>query len=170
VLRPKNDSPDLWILHDGHLYFSESLVNQADDKVLTALLAHGVAHYELRHHTKREVARGLGMMASAVGGVFLPGLQAAALVTDPAMERLMSAGQEFIADTRAVTYLNPLGHSIDNYVRALQFLAAHAQTERTGSIMTTQEGFSLRIATLRKRQALQPATTPSADETQESPP
>lgn len=160
VLQPTDNSADLWILHDGHFYFSESLANQADDKIITALLAHGVAHYELHHHTKRGLVQSFGILASAVGGFFVPGLQAASLATTPATEGLMSAGQEFTADARTLTYLNSLGYSIDDYADALQFLVAHAYTERTGSIMTTQQGFSRRITALRESQTAQPTTAP----------
>ena len=168
ILQPTKRQVDLWILQQRHIYLSEALVIHADDAVLTALLAHGIAHHDLAHHTRRGVVRGVQYVGFLIGGLFVPGLGLGWPVADQAMEGVMSAGQEFAADARTVMYLNALGSSIDDYAHALQFLATHAYSERTGGIMTTQEGFALRIATLRKRQASQPAATPSAEAAQES--
>ena len=45
----------LAVMQQRHIYLSESLIEQADDAVLTALVVHGVAHHRLHHLTKRSV-------------------------------------------------------------------------------------------------------------------
>ena len=153
ILQPTKRHVDLWVFRQRHIYLSEALVNEADDVILTALLAHGIAHHDLAHHTKRGIMRSVQYVAFLIGGAFVPGLGFGWYVADPVMEGVMSAGQEFSADAKAVTYLEKLGYSVDEYVKALEFLTSHQYVERTGGILTTQEGFSGRIAALRGRHA-----------------
>lgn len=162
---PKRQRIDLWILHQRHIYLSEALLEQADDEVLTAILAHGIAHHELRHYAKRGIVQSLQYVAFLVGGVFVPGLSFGWFAADPIVEGVMSMGQEFTADAKTLTYLEKLDYSPEAYIRALEFLKTHDCVERTGGILTTQKGFSSRINAIRKRRD-SPTTTNTAPDTE----
>ena len=155
IAKPTEDRVDLWVLPQQHIYLSDSLVQQADDRVLTALLAHGIAHHELGHHGKRNFIQTLQYWAFQIGGWFVPFLGFGTFAAMPVLEAGMSFTQEFSADAKAVTYLQPLGYSTEDYIRALQFLANHHRAERSGDLLTTQDEFSSRIAQLRRRQPSQ---------------
>ena len=57
VLTPESHGADLWTFEQEHIYLSKRLVREADDKTLTALLAHGMAHVELGHRQKRNIVQ-----------------------------------------------------------------------------------------------------------------
>ena len=158
VVSSSNKQVDLWVLSQEHIFFSEDLVQSTDDATLTALLAHGIAHHELHHHMKRGVMWTLQYLAFLVGGLFVPGLGFGYLAGGAIVDSIMSSGQEFSADAKTLTYLKPLGYSVDDYIHALEFLAAHHRTERTGGVFTSQQGFALRIAELKKRPASPPGS------------
>lgn len=136
------------------------------DALLTALLAHGIAHYDLTHHAKRGIVRGVQYVAFLVGGFFVPGLGLGWPLADQMMEGTMSLGQDFTADAKAVTYLERMDSSAEEYIRALEFLASRHCVERTGGLLTKQEGFAQRIAALKRRRTAPPqggATTDTQD-------
>ena len=54
VSRRTDDHVDLWVLRQRHIYVSDVLVQGADDTILTAILAHGIAHHERKHHGIRD--------------------------------------------------------------------------------------------------------------------
>lgn len=151
LLKPMKAPIGLWVLPQRHLYFAKSLVDRADDSVLTALLAHGIAHHELHHETKRGVIQSLQYVAFLIGGFFVPGLGFGWFAAEPAVEAGMGFAQEFSADPKTLGYLKPLGYSEEEYIRALEFLTAQHYFERAGKRAMIQRDFSRRIATLRKR-------------------
>lgn len=156
IIQPTKAPIGLWVLPQRHIYLAKSLVDLADDSVLTALLAHGVAHHELHHQTKRSVIQSLQYVAFLVGGSFVPGLGFGWFVAEPAVEAGMGFAQEFSADPKTLGYLQPLGYSEEDYIHALEFLTAQHYFERAGKRATIQRDFSRRIAALRKRRASQP--------------
>ncbi len=151
IIRPDPRTAHFLVLSQEHLYFTETLVSAADDAILTALLAHGVAHHEIHHLAKRDSVRGAATTLAMVASCIVPGTSAVGLVADPMIEGAMSTPQEFTADIRAIIYLEHMGYTVDDYVRALEFLSTHHYAERTGGVVTTEQRFSSRIAAIRRR-------------------
>lgn len=135
----------LTILPHRHIYLSTDLLDQADDELVRALLAHGVAHHRLHHHTRRGGARILSRLVFKVGGFFVPGLSHGHHAGDPIVEAAFSAGQEQEADKKTVEYLTRMGRSSHDLIQALEFLEAHGYAERVGRLVTPPHRFALRI-------------------------
>ena len=126
----------LTILPNRHVYFASDLLEQADDAIVTALLAHGIAHHRLQHFTKRGGVNLLQRVAFKVGGFFVPGLGYGRYVGDPIVEGAFSGGHESGADKKTVAYLRAMGRSPADLARALEFLIAHGYGERTGGLVS----------------------------------
>jgi len=153
VSEPTTHQIGLTVLPHRHVYLSASLLEEADDVVVLALLAHGVAHHRLHHYTKRGALRTLQRAAFKAGGFFVPGLGHGHYVGDPLTEVVLSAGQEPSADSKTVTYLIAIGHSEQALIRALEFMMEHGYAERVGRIVTPSKDFASRIARLRRANA-----------------
>jgi len=146
---------DLLVLQQRHVYLSEAVLAAADDRILGALLGHAVAHHELRHHGKRNIIQLVQYVAFQVAGAFVPGLGLGTFLVYPVVEQTVTLGQEFSADVKTMEILKPLEYSDEEYFSILEFLRAHHMTERVGGVFTKQEGFTSRIAALRKRSTRQ---------------
>ena len=139
----------LTVLPHRHVYLSADVLDQADDEIVRALLAHGVAHHRLHHHTRRGGARILSRLAFKVGGFFVPGLGYGHYAGDPIAEAAFSAGQEQEADKKTVEYLTRMGRSARDLIQALEFLEAHGYAERVGRLVIPPHRFALRSSALK---------------------
>ncbi len=154
VAAPTKTSVGLAVLPQRHIYLSESLIEQADERILTALVAHGVAHHRLHHDIQRSALNMVQRAAFKAGGFFVPGLSQGHRIGGPLMEVALSAGQEPAADAKTVEYLKEMGRSAHDLLEALEFLVTHGYTEQVGHITLRREDFSNRIASLREHLAL----------------
>ena len=145
----KKHPAGLAIMGQRHIYVSESIVKEADDAILTALIAHGVAHYRLHHHGRRSIVDFFQRLVFKAGGVFVPGLSQGYRIGGPLVEVALSAGQEPSADRKTVTYLTAMGYSAQDLRRALEFLVEHGYTEHVGNIVIRDREFTNRINRLR---------------------
>ena len=151
VCEPGKASVGLAVLPQRHIYLATSLIDQADDAVLTALIAHGVAHHQLHHAGQRTAVSWLEQAAFKAGGFFVPGLSYGYYIGGPITEVVLNAGQESQADAQTVAYLTRMGRSSQDLLRALEFLVAHGYSERVGRIILHKEDFTNRIADLQRR-------------------
>ena len=145
----KKHPAGLAIMGQRHIYVSEPIVKETDDVILTALIAHGVAHYRLHHHGRRSIINFLQRLAFKAGGFFVPGLSQGYRIGGPLAEVVLSTGQEPSADRKTVTYLTAMGSSAQDLRRALEFLVEHGYTERVGNIVIRDREFTNRINRLR---------------------
>lgn len=139
----------LTVLPHRHIYLSTELLDAADDDLVRALLAHGVAHHRLHHYTRRGGVRILSRLAFKMGGFFVPGLSHGHYAGDPIAEAAFSAGQEQEADKKTVEYLTRMGRSAQDLIQALEFLEAHGYAERVGRLVIPPHRFALRSSYLR---------------------
>lgn len=151
ILSLKKPKADLEVLAQWHVRLSERLVAEADDTVLTALLAHAIAHHELHHVRTGGIVDGVIGVASVIPALVSPVVGLVSLTVGEATSRAASSGigavQERRADGQAVVYLRSLGYSVDDYIRTLEFMDMHRFKEKTGR--TTTKKFSHRIRELR---------------------
>ena len=152
----------LAVLPQRHVYLTEPLVQQADDAILTALVAHGVAHHRLHHYAQRNAINVVQRAAFKAGGFFVPGLSQGHYLGGPLIEVALSAGQEPAADEKTVEYLKDMGRSEQDLLEALKFLVAHGYTEQVGGITLQREDFANRIASLSRRLSA-PSNSPSSE-------
>lgn len=139
----------LAVFPQRHVYVDESLIKEADDAILTALVVHGVAHHRLHHGGQRMMINLVQRGAFKAGGFFVPGLSHGHRLGGPLIEVMLNAGQEPQADEKTVEYLTEMGRSGQDWRRALEFLAEHGYAERVGNVMLQREDFTNRIAALR---------------------
>lgn len=161
VSEPMKQRVGLTVLPHRHIYLSADLLDEADDRIVTALLAHGVAHHRLHHHTRRGAARVLSQAAFKVGGFFVPGLGHGHHVGDPIAEAAFSAGQEQAADKKAAAYLTRMGRTTQDLADALAFLKDAGYGECVGRLRISSREFESRLRTLAHLQA----SGPSEDDT-----
>lgn len=151
VSQPDKHRIGLTVLPNRHVYLSSALLEQADDAVVTALLAHGVAHHRLHHFTKRGAVHLLQRSAFKVGGFFVPGLGYGHHLGDPIAEGAFSAGHEAGADTKAMEYLRAMGRDPADLAHALEFLLAHGYGERVGRLVSSGNALEARAARAMRR-------------------
>lgn len=149
VAEPTEHPIGLAVLPQRHIYVCASLMDEADEAILTALVAHGVAHHQLRHHRHRGVLLAIQQIAFKVGGFFVPGLSQGHYVGGPLAEVALSAGQEPKADAQTVTYLTRMGYAAEDLRRALEFLVEHEYAERVGRVTLRGRELTNRISALR---------------------
>jgi hypothetical protein len=153
VADPSKDKIGLAVLPQRHIYLAEAVVAEADDGILRALIAHGIAHHRLHHYSQRNIAVTAQQAAFKAGGQFVPGLSKAHYIGGPAIEFLVSPKQEADADRKTALYLRQMGAPEDDYARALEFLADHGLGERMGSRSNRAKNLRSRAAHARKRAA-----------------
>ena len=149
VSEPMEHPVGLAVMPQRHIYLSESLIDQADEATLRALVVHGVAHHRLHHHGKRNILAFLQRIAFKIGGFFVPGLSYGHHLGGPLTEVPLSAGQERGADAKTATYLTRMGYPAQDWLRAMEFLVEHDYPEHVGRITTRGRGFTNRIGRLR---------------------
>ena len=138
----------LAVLPHRHIYVATELLEEADDDLVRALLAHGVAHHRLHHHTRRGGVRILSQLAFKAGGFFVPGLSYGHYAGDPIVEAAFSVGHEEGADKQAAVYLARMGRSPQDLIRAYGFLQEHGYAERVGRLVIPPHRLALRTSAL----------------------
>ena len=149
VAEPSKDQIGLAVLPQRHIYLAQPLVEAADDAVLRALIAHGVAHHRLHHYNQRGVVNVMQRAAFKAGGVFVPGLSHAHHIGGPISEFLVGPKQESSADAQTLEYLEQMGAPAEDFARGLELMAEHGWAERIGH--TTSRGDTLRHRAARAR-------------------
>jgi hypothetical protein len=134
-----------------HIYLAESVVKEADDDILRALIVHGVAHHRMHHFNQRGMAGFVQQAAFKAGGQFVPGLSNAHHIGGPVTEQLIGPRQEGGADRKTLEYLEEMGRPPEDFARALEFLAERNLAERVGGTASSPAGLKSRAQRIRKR-------------------
>jgi Zn-dependent protease with chaperone function len=144
------DDPDINAANagGGQFYVTTGLLRQADDRRLLGVLAHEVAHDDLRHVVKAQ-ALGTGV---ALGVVILdqiiPGSSSITPIAGNLITRGYSRKEEYAADRHAVELLRRAGQPKDVMVDSLVWLREVAGSSG-GGFFATHPGTDDRIAALR---------------------
>lgn len=140
----------------GQIIVFTGLLEAMDDAEVMAILAHEIAHVELRHGLK-SLLRSVGVLAfmsGAVGGGFetLEGLETAAELSGVLVLLSYSRKMELEADAWAVKRLRELKLDADGLRRSLERLHREQNgTERPwGSLLSTHPATPERIERLRE--------------------
>jgi len=137
-------------LPQRHVYLAEPLVQEADEAILAALVAHGVAHHRLHHYAQRNAINVVQRGAFKAGGFFVPGLGHGHYLGGPLLEVALSAGQEPQADAKTVAYLRGMGYAQDDLLHALEWLETNGYSELVGHVRAQGADFTNRIDSLRR--------------------
>ena len=150
VSEPDAHHIGLTILPHRHIYLSSQLLEEADDDVVLVLLAHGIAHHRLHHHTTRGLARLFQRIVFKVAGAFVPGLSYGTYLGDPIAEAASGANQEAGADDKTAAYLARMGKPPETILRALEWMQTHGYRERVGRLVLSDHEWAPRLAHLRR--------------------
>ena len=150
VADPGKDRIGLAVLPQRHIYIAQPIVEQADDAMLRALIAHAVSHHRLHHYTQRDLADTGQKVAFKTGGQFVPGLSNAGHVGGPVSESLMGPPHEASGDRKTRIYLQRMGAPEEDFPRALEFLADRDYAERIGRTTSRPNTLRSRAARARK--------------------
>ncbi len=150
VVKPDKHTVGLGVQFQRHIYVSEPLAAQADDAMLAAILAHGLAHHRLHHMGQRSGILTFQKVAFKVGGTFVPGLGYGKYASEALSEVAMGSWQEPSADAKTVEYLSEMGLSGQAWLKALQYLKDQGYAEQVGRMTMRGEDFTGRIAKLQE--------------------
>ena len=133
----------------GEFYVTRGLLEKANDQQLLGVLAHEVAHEDLRHVAKAQ-ALGTGL---SIGAVILdqiiPGSGAITPIAGQLLSRGYSRREEYQADAHGAELLKRIGSSKQVMIDTLQWLV---QTEggSSGGFFATHPATAERIEALKK--------------------
>ena len=145
------DEPDINAASagDGEFYVTTGLLTKANDQQLLAVLAHEVAHDDLRHVAKAQrLNTGLGIGMVLLDQI-LPGSGNITPIAGTLIARGYSRKEEYQADQHGVVLLQRVGQPKEVMISTLTWLM---QTEGTGGggFFSTHPGTDDRIEALRK--------------------
>jgi Zn-dependent protease with chaperone function len=145
------DEPDINAASagDGEFYVTTGLLQKANDQQLMAVLAHEIAHDDLRHVAKAErLNTGLNIGMVLLDQI-IPGSGNLTPIAGTLIARGYSRKEEYQADQHGVVLLQRIGQPKEVMISTLTWLM---QTEGTGGggFFSTHPGTDDRIEALRK--------------------
>jgi predicted Zn-dependent protease len=134
---------------DGQFLITTGLLRKANDDQLCGILAHEIAHDDLRHPAKMQlVGTGLTLGAALLEQVF-PGSGVITPIAGTLIASSYSRPQELAADRHAVTILRRAGHSKEPMIKALTWIL-QVQGNSGGGLLSTHPATEERIRALRR--------------------
>jgi beta-barrel assembly-enhancing protease len=134
---------------DGQFLITTGLLRKANDDHLRGILAHEIAHDDLRHPAKMQlVGTGLTLGAALLEQVF-PGSGVVTPIAGTLIASSYSRPQELEADRHAVTILRRAGHSKEPMIKALTWIL-QVQGNSGGGLLSTHPATEERIRALRR--------------------
>jgi predicted Zn-dependent protease len=134
---------------DGQFLITTGLLRKANDDQLRGILAHEIAHDDLRHPAKMQlVGTGLTLGAALLEQVF-PGSGVVTPIAGTLIASSYSRPQELEADRHAVTILRRAGHSKEPMIKALTWIL-QVQGNSGGGLLSTHPATEERIRALRR--------------------
>jgi Zn-dependent protease with chaperone function len=134
----------------GQFFVTTGLLEQANDDQLLGVLAHEVAHNDLRHVPAAQ-ARHVGLQ---IGTVLLdqliPGTGAVTPVVGALVDRAYSRRHEYEADTHGAELLRRIGRDKDVMIEALTWLKGRSGAQVAGGFFSTHPATGDRIEALRQ--------------------
>ena len=134
---------------NGEFYVTRGLLEKANDQQLLGVLAHEVAHEDLRHVAKAQTL-GAGL---SIGAVILdqiiPGSGAITPIAGQLISRGYSRREEYAADKHGVELLKRIGQPKEIMVDTLQWLIA-TEGGSSGGFFSTHPATAERIEALKE--------------------
>lgn len=132
---------------NSQYYVTTGLLNRANDDQLRAVLAHEIAHEDLRHPAKAQVV-GVGVgLGAALLEQFFPGAATVAPIAGTLISNSYTRPLELEADRHAVTLLQRAGYPKRIMVETLAWLMRH-NGDTGGGFLATHPATSARIKAL----------------------
>jgi putative metalloprotease len=134
---------------NGEFYVTRGLLEKANDQQLLGVLAHEVAHEDLRHVAKAQTL-GAGL---SIGAVILdqiiPGSGAITPIAGQLISRGYSRREEYAADKHAVDLLQRIGQPKQVMIDTLQWLV-NTEGSSPGGFFSTHPATAERIEALKE--------------------
>lgn len=133
----------------GQFLVTTGLLRKANDEQLSGVLAHEVAHDDLRHVAKAQTL-GAGLnIGMIILDQIIPGSGALTPIAGELVARGYSRKEEYAADAHGVEILKRAGLSPDIMVRTLSWLMQESGGGSKGGFFSTHPGTGERIEALR---------------------
>jgi len=134
----------------GQFFVTTGLLQKANDEQLTGVLAHEVAHDDLRHVAKAQTL-GAGLnIGMIILDQIIPGSGALTPIAGELVARGYSRREEYAADAHGVEILTRAGQSPEIMERTLSWLMQTSGGGSKGGFFSTHPGTGERIEALRK--------------------
>jgi Zn-dependent protease with chaperone function len=134
----------------GQFLVTTGLLQKANDEQLTGVLAHEIAHDDLRHVAKAQTL-GAGLnIGMIILDQIIPGSGALTPIAGELVVRGYSRREEYAADAHGVEILKRAGQSPDIMERTLAWLMKESGGSSKGGFFSTHPGTGERIEALRK--------------------
>jgi Zn-dependent protease with chaperone function len=134
----------------GQFFVTTGLLQKANDEQLTGVLAHEVAHEDLKHVAKAQTL-GAGLnIGMIILDQIIPGSGALTPIAGELVARGYSRKEEYQADAHGVEILKRAGQSPDIMERTLTWLMQSSGGGSKGGFFSTHPGTGERIEALRK--------------------
>ncbi len=134
----------------GQFFVTTGLLQKANDEQLTGVLAHEIAHDDLRHVAKAQTL-GAGLnIGMIILDQIIPGSGALTPIAGELVARGYSRKEEYAADTHGVEILTRAGLSPDIMANTLTWLMQTSGGGSKGGFFSTHPGTGERIEALRK--------------------
>ena len=132
----------------GQFFVTKGLLDKANDQQLSGVLAHEIAHQDLHHVAKAQVAAvGLGIGEVILDQVF-PGSGAVTPLAGQLVMAKYSRDEEYAADAHGAELLQRAGMNRDIMAQTLAWLVQE-EGNSPGGFFSTHPGTTDRIAALR---------------------
>jgi beta-barrel assembly-enhancing protease len=135
----------------GRFYVTTGLLEKANDRQLTGIMAHEIAHDDLGHVARLQIL-GAGLN---IGVVLLekliPGSSAVTPIAGSLVARGYSRSEEYSADRHAVDILRRAGYSSDVLTDALSWVSRVSGGRDGGGFLSTHPATKDRIEQLTQR-------------------
>ena len=132
----------------GQFFVTKGLLDKANDQQLSGVLAHEIAHQDLHHVAKAQVAAvGLGIGEVILDQVF-PGSGAITPLAGQLVMAKYSRDEEYAADAHGAELLQRAGMNRDIMAQTLAWLVQE-EGNSPGGFFSTHPGTTDRIAALR---------------------
>ena len=134
----------------GQFFVTTGLLQKANDEQLTGVLAHELAHDDLRHVAKAQtLAAGLNIGMIILDQI-IPGSGALTPIAGELVARSYSRNEEYAADAHGVEILTRAGLSPAIMANTLTWLMQTSGGGSKGGFLATHPGTGERIEALRK--------------------
>lgn len=132
----------------GQFYITTGLLEKANDRQLTGIMAHEIAHDDLGHVAQLQVL-GAGLNAGIVLlEQLFPGSSLVTPIAGSLIARGYSRSEEYAADRHAVKILERAGHSKDVMIDALTWVTRASEGAGGGGFLSTHPETKDRIEQL----------------------
>jgi len=135
----------------GRFYVTTGLLEKANERNLTGIMAHEIAHDDLGHVARMQVLSAGLNVGVVLLEKLLPGSRAVTPIAGSLVARGYSRSEEYAADRHAVEILRRAGHSRDVLTDALSWVSRVSGGRDGGGFLSTHPATKDRIEQLAQR-------------------